>query len=471
LYITEIFKRFYGKSLYGKMVKKAMISEIAAPAIYAPLPPRAGALPGPVPYHLRPESRILTRMFAYLSRLKGIYRSGAKFTRFLGALALSGIAYGLYKGILDNYLAEIVRFPPFERGIVEFFRELPGFLVVFVLAWMYRMSENRIFKIGLLVMTLGIAALLVCGTGKVAVIAFIVVASFGEHIILPLRSTISLELARKETGGLALGVSSAIAQFGNIMGYIIVALMFFVFTRLGFDRVDTARFKAVFFVSALLMALSALTALAIRESPVKTRRRRLYFAKKFGKYYMLEVFYGARKQVFLTFAPYVLILQYGADTAVISSLFAVSAGVCIVFSAITGRIIDRFGYKPVMVADTLLLVAVCFFYGFSHRLFPARIAYAVVCVNYVLDAVISLASMASSVYVKDLAASQEEVTSTLYTGVSVNHVISIFIALAGGWIWRETGIEVLFSISAFLGLLNSLYAATIKTGPARTTGE
>jgi MFS family permease len=345
---------------------------------------------------------------------------------------------------------------------VEFFRELPGFLVVFILAWMYRMSENKIFKVGLIIMTLGIAGLMFCGTGKVIVVAFIVVTSFGEHIILPLRSTISLDLAKRESGGIALGISSAIAQFGNIMGYILVALMFFVFTRLGFVRQDTIRFKSVFLFSVLLMALSALILLAIKDSPVKVRRRRLYFAKKFRKYYMLEVFYGARKQVFLTFAPYVLILQYGADTSVISLLFALSAGACTVFSTITGRIIDRLGYKPVMVADTLLLVVVCFFYGFSHRIFPAHIAYIIVCVNYALDAIISLASMASSVYVKDIAAIPEEVTSTLYTGVSVNHFISIFIALAGGWIWKTTGIEVLFSISAFLGILNSIYAATIK---------
>jgi hypothetical protein len=71
--------------------------------------------------------------------------------------------------------------------------------------------------------------------------------------------------------------------------------------------------------------------------------------------------------------------------------------------------------------------------------------------------------MASNVYVKDIAANQEEITSTLYTGVSVNHAISIFIALMGGWIWKVTGIEVLFSISAFLGILNSLYAATIPS--------
>jgi hypothetical protein len=66
--------------------------------------------------------------------------------------------------------------------------------------------------------------------------------------------------------------------------------------------------------------------------------------------------------------------------------------------------------------------------------------------------------------VQDIAANQEEVTATLSTGVSVNHFISIFIALMGGWIWKVTGIEVLFSISAFMGVLNSIYAATIKKG-------
>jgi MFS family permease len=404
---------------------------------------------------------------SFFSRLKEIYLPGAKISRFLAVLAFSGVSFGLYKGILDNYLAEIARFPPFERGIVEFFRELPGFLVVFILAWMYRMSENKIFKIGLFVMTLGITGLFISGSGKVIVVTFIVLASFGEHIILPLRSTITLSLAKSGTGGAALGVTSGIGQLGNIAGYLIAALMFFIFARTGLVRGGEPRFKAVFLISAMLMAVSVIVSLAMSDGGVKTRRRRLYFDNKFRKYYMLEVFYGARKQVFLTFAPYVLILRYGADTSVISLLFAVSAGVCTVFSPVTGRIIDRLGYKFVMVADTLLLVAVCFFYGFSHRIFPPHTAYAVVCVNYVLDAVISLASMASNVYVKDLAANQEEITSTLYTGVSVNHVISIFIALMGGWIWKVTGIEVLFSISAFLGILNSIYAATISGGGGR----
>jgi len=131
--------------------------------------------------------------------------------------------------------------------------------------------------------------------------------------------------------------------------------------------------------------------------------------------------------------------------------------------SLIGKLIDRVGYKAVMVADTLILIAVCLFYGFAHRLFVMNIAYIVVCCNFVLDSIISIASMASNVYVKRIASNQEEVTATLSTGISVNHVISILIALMGGWIWKVTSIEVLFSLSAVFGLINSIYAATIKT--------
>ena len=99
--------------------------------------------------------------------------------------------------------------------------------------------------------------------------------------------------------------------------------------------------------------------------------------------------------MFFTFGPYVLILHYGANAATISLLFAISAVACFFASPIVGKIIDKLGYKVVMVADTLILVIVCFFYGFAHHIFPANVAFIVCCVNYILDAVISLASMSS----------------------------------------------------------------------------
>ena len=316
----------------------------------------------------------------------------------------------------------------------------------------------------------GITGLLLAGPGKIIVIALMVLYSTGEHIIMPVRSSISLDLAQKDKGGASLGITGALGHGGNIAGFLIVTGGFFLFSRIGFAGEQLVRFKIIYAASAALMLSAVLAALAMSESGPKVKRRRFYFARKFFKFYMLEVFYGARKQIFITFAPYVLILNYGAGTQVISLLLAASALFSFIASPLIGRLIDRVGYKIVMVTDTLLLVVVCLLYGFAHRIFPRNIAFVVVCVNYVLDSIISMASMASNVYVQSIATSQEELTATISTGISVNHLISIFIALMGGWIWKVTGIEVLFSLSALLGILNSIYAATIKS-PGRGSAE
>ncbi len=394
--------------------------------------------------------------------IRSIFRPGAKYGSFLTTLLLSGIAYGLYRGVQDNYLAQIAHISEFERGVVEFFREIPGLLVVLILAAMHRMSASKIFKVGTAIMLAGMVGLTIAATGKFVVVVFMVVFSFGEHIIMPVKSTITMDLANKESGGMALGISGSVGQLGNIVGLVVVTGLFALFSHLAGEYDVVVPFKIILAVSAAFMVGAVLVSLSLKESKQNPVYKRFYFAKKFTKFYMLEVFYGARKQVFLTFAPYALILHYGADTSLIAMLLAICAICGTIASPLIGKIIDKLGYKVVMVSDTLILVIVCFFYGFSHRIFPENIAFIVVCVNYVLDSIISLASMASNVYVRDIADSPEEVVATLSTGVSVNHVISIFIALVGGWIWANVGIEVLFSLSAVLGIANSAYAATIK---------
>jgi MFS family permease len=177
---------------------------------------------------------------------------------------------------------------------------------------------------------------------------------------------------------------------------------------------------------------------------------------------MLEIFYGARKQIFLTFAPYVLILYYGADTSLVALLLAICAAFGMLLAPLMGKLIDKLGYKFVMVTDTLLLMVVCFFYGYAHLMFSHEVAFLVVSINFVLDSIISLASMAAKVYIQDIASTQEELTSTITTGISVNHLISVLIALLGGYIWQTVGMEVLFTLSAILGLINTLFALTIK---------
>ncbi|MBI9095384.1 MAG: MFS transporter [Sphaerochaeta sp.] len=396
------------------------------------------------------------------TRTQDIYRKGMKIRPFLLSILFGGLAYGVYRGVQDNYLAEIVQITKFERGIVEFFREIPGLLLIFILAAMYRFSETKVFKIGTAIMLSGVVGILLLGTSKVMVILCMVIFSTGEHILMPMKHSLALNLANKGKGGASLGISSSLSHGGNILGFLTVTGLFLLFGAMGIPKGAITGFRVVFIIAAVLLLLASLIAFTMRDQGKSVKRSRIYFNRKFSKYYMLEVFYGARKQIFLTFAPYVLILFYGADTSVIAFLLAICAAFGMILSPLIGRLIDRLGYKTIMIGDTLILIVVCFFYGFAHRLFPMHIAFIVVCINFVLDSVISLASMATNVYVQDLSSTPEEMTSTITTGISVNHLISVIIALLGGLIWEKLGIEVLFTLSAILGLANTLYATTIK---------
>ena len=389
--------------------------------------------------------------------LEKVFREKSSYKALLLSLLLSAIGYGLYKGVLDNYLAEVVRMGEMDRGVTEFFRELPGLLLVLVLAVFYRFSAEKMYKMGMIIMVAGMVMQAVVNPVRALVVAAIFIYSLGEHIQLGMRSTLSLEYSKENKGGQALGYQSAVYQIGNLVGYVaVIAALAAVGGR--------SIFKQVFTAAAIIFFLAMCVGFRLKgNSRTDENRRRFYFRPKFRKYYMLEVFYGARKQVFFTFGPYVLILFYGASAGVISLLFAVSAIACFLLSPLVGRLIDKVGYKAVMIADTLILIIVCFFYGFAHHIFSMHTAFIICCVNYVLDSVISLASMASNVYVQDISDNAQEMRATISTGISVNHLITVLIALLGGWIWKTLGVETLFMLSAFLGLCNSIYAATIKT--------
>ncbi len=400
--------------------------------------------------------------------MKGIrdtFKENSRYQIFFLSILLTGLGYGIHKGMIDNYLAEVVVMGEMDRGIAEFFRELPGFLMVFILAVFYNYTAEMLYKIGAVIMVAGMGMLSVISPGKVLVTLAICIYSLGEHIQLGMKSTISLSYSKPGRGGRALGYQGSVNQIGTLAGYIVIIVSF---ALLG----GRQPFRLFFVIAAVITAIGGICSFGLNsKSETDSTKRRFYFAKKYKKYYMLEVFYGARKQVFLTFGPYVLILFYKAGTATISLLFAISAIAGFLMAPVVGRIIDRLGYKIVMISDTLILVIVCFFYGFAHHLFPMNVAFVVCCVNYVLDAVISLASMAASVYVQDISDNPDEVKATLSTGISVNHLITLAIALFGGWIWQTVGIETLFMISAVLGLLNSAYAATIKSPKKLKAGQ
>ena len=108
-----------------------------------------------------------------MGSLAETFRPGSRYQAFFGSLATFGLAYGLYKGVLDNYLAEIVEMSEMGRGVSEFFRELPGLALVFLLAAFYMMSAERIYKMGAMIMLMGMVLHAVLPAHKVLATAAI----------------------------------------------------------------------------------------------------------------------------------------------------------------------------------------------------------------------------------------------------------------------------------------------------------
>ena len=385
---------------------------------------------------------------------------------FFLSVAIWGVAFGCFQAVVNNYLTDIHNFTELERGWLEFFREMPGLLLVFMLALLHKAGNWKVMKLGALIACLGVAALMI-PADKVWVILLIMVWSAGEHLMMPVRQALTMELAAPGKGGVALGLVSGAVNVGTVAGSLIVAFIFFAAVNLLGVADKLYVYNAVWLVIALLAGGSLYAMLIPKNADSPARRPRLYFNIKYKIFYALELFYGARKQIFLTFAPFVLIKVYDFDTALMAVLFAVAAGINIIAAPLVGKLTDRIGYRNVMIYDTVILFFVCLLYGYAGDLFPRSIAVWVVGANFLLDSIISTTSLATNLYVRDISDDRDELTSTLSTGISINHLVSIIAAPVGGWIWLKFGVGALFAVAAVMAVFNTLCALFVpKTSKA-----
>ena len=386
-----------------------------------------------------------------LSKIRGLYENEHA-PLFLLCMLIFGTSIGLYAGVLNNYLHEVLSISRVERGIIEVPRELPGLLLLVIISILSRFSELKIMYFALLISLAGMIGLSVMGNMRIAAVTAMVLFSTGEHILMPIRHSIAMHMTRQGKEGLAMGGVASITNIGLVIGFYSISVGFFYLGKFLPGLTPFGGFRIVFLMGAVVTFAAVIIASRINETKQHIERKKNYFKKKYLKYYILEMFFGARKQIFLTFAPYVLILKYGAKTEHIAFLYGIWAFSNIFLNPLMGRLIDKLGYKLIIVIDTCILIILCIMYGFCHLLFSEFTAFIVVSIVFVFDAMLFMVGMARSMYVKTISETKDEVTLTLSSGLSINHVVSIVIAISGGLLWQQLGIEGLFSIAAFFGL-------------------
>ena len=387
---------------------------------------------------------------SFLARIK---QSPRELVLFAVAALVLGMAFSIVNSTFNNFLNEKYALSGFHRSFLEFPRELPGFLVVFVSAALSFFCSRRLSVFAMLLAATGSFLIGFASPVYGVMVIWLFFYSMGEHLYMPLASTIGMELAIQGQDGRRLGQLNAIRNAAAVMG---AFLVFIGFRYFGF------RFEHTFAIAAAFLIIAA--ALLYKMTPEKTVTRRgyLHLHKEYRLYYALNVISGARKQLFITFAPWVLVQVFEQPTQIMATLFTIGGVIGIVFQPLLGWAVDKFGERFVLSAEAVILIFVCFGYGFAKFLLPARFAFLAVCVCFLIDQMIFSVGMARATYMKKIAKDPSHIQPALTAAVTIDHVFSISSALVGGLIWSTFGFQYVFLMGAVLALINFFTALRVR---------
>ena len=387
----------------------------------------------------------------------------------LAATALTALAAGLSEGVYGNFYYEVYGVTAFQRGFIEFPRELPGFLTVLAVSLFAFAGEIRL---AIAAQALAVAGLLLLGVFTPSfglMLVFLFINSMGMHLYMPLKDSIALGVIGPQGTGRKFGLlNGARTAAGFVAG-----LLVFAGFRSGFFSFQHSPVRN-FVIAAGLFAAVALVLARLRrligDPPITTGKGRFLVRKEYRLYYALASLHGAHKQIAGVFGPWVLIslLGRGADVMALLSMAGMFLG--IFFIPLAGRLTDRLGYRRMMFAEGGLFIAIYAAFGLlsaglsSGGAAAGRLPAAAVYALLVFDRMTMQLGMLRSLYLRDIALDKSEVSPTLSMGMSIDHVISIAGAFLGGVAWEAWGPEYVFYIAAALSFGNVAVARFLPTG-------
>jgi predicted MFS family arabinose efflux permease len=374
----------------------------------------------------------------------------------VAAAVLYAFAQSAVNSVFNNFLNDTYAIGDFQRGVLELPRELPGFLVVFVSALLYLMSSRRLAALAVLLAGLGIGGIALFSARYGVMLAWLFLFSVGQHLFIPLSQSLTMDFAKEGQAGRRLGQVTGASNLAGIAGSLLILVGF---RSLGFT------FSTAFLIAAVALLLGAALIRGMQADRHADTRTRFVVRRQYGLFYWLNVLYGTRKQIFLTFSPWVLVTIFKQPTQTVASLLLAGGLIGIVFNPLLGRAIDHFGERRVLMSEAVVLVFICMGYGFARRLFSEPTAVIVAWTCFVIDQLLMSVSMARATYLKKIAVQPGDVSQTLMMGVSIDHIFSIAVASLGGIIWVRLGYEYVFVLGALIACVNLFSAARVRVAP------
>ncbi len=388
-------------------------------------------------------------------------------TLYFVIMALSALGLGLSDTVFSNYFKEVYNITAFQRGLIEFPREMPGVLCMAVVASLSFLGDIRAAIIAQLLSFIGILALGLFTPLFGIMLVFLFINSMGMHLFFPLQDSIGMSLIEDEA---AFGKRMGQYKSVNIgFGMLASCLVFFGF-KSGFFTFAT-EVKPIFLISSvffLIVAVLLVFMQRIIKTPIVRERKRFIFRKEYKYYYTLAVMFGVQKQIMTVFGPWVLIDMLNQKADNLAVLVIIGSFLGMFFVSFLGRCVDKYGIRVIMFADALSFIVVYMSYGVLSAGFATG-ALAIVglpviiaSVLFVLDRLSMQIGIIKTIYLRSIAVDKSDIMPTLSLGLSLDHIVSIISAYVGGVVWSVYGPQYIFFLAASLSLVNLFVAFKVK---------
>jgi hypothetical protein len=342
------------------------------------------------------------------------------------------LSFATWQALINNFAYERASFGGVEIGVMQSLREVPGFLAFGVVFLLLIFREQRLAVLSLALLGIGTAI-----TGFFPTVLGIylttVVMSLGYHYYETLQISLSLQWIDKARAPETLGRLISAGSFTAIAVYGLVW-----FTS-GILELDYLWIYMIGGGATAVIALLAWLAFPQFKQPVE-QHKHMVLRKRYWLYYALVFMSGARRQIFIVFAGFLMVEKFGYDVGAIALLFLLNSAVNVWLAPKIGRLIGRIGERKALIFEYLGLIGVFTAYAVVEN---AEIAAGL----YVVDHLFFALAIAIKTYFQKIA-DPADIASTAGVSFTINHIAAVVIPAAFGFLWLVSPAAVFLAGSA-----------------------
>jgi len=359
------------------------------------------------------------------------------------------LAFSTWAALINNFSKEAAEFTGKEIGILQSLREVPGFLAFTAVLLLAFIREQRFAMLSLLVLAIGVVL-----TGYfpsvIGLYATTVFMSLGFHYFETINQSLTLQWVEKDKAAHFMGKMLAIKAAASILVFAATWLM------LEYFDVSYQTIYLLFGGIALAIVVYVWLSFPQFDSKIK-QHTHLVFRKSYWLYYSLVFLSGARRQIFMVFAGFMLVEKFDYSAASISLLFLANYVFNLLFATKLGKLIGIVGERRALSFEYIGLIAVFVAYAFVD---DGRVAGAL----YIIDHFFFAFAIAMKTYIQKIAR-PDDIASTAAVSFTINHIAAVLLPALLGLVWLYSN-ALVFLVGAGIACVSLVLTQLIPNLPA-----